>query len=71
MIKNKNIDSLEGLIKSLSNMKNEEWNFSQWLRFIRQADSCIELLNELREMNKPKPAEPVIAEEPKPKKGKK
>lgn len=52
MFSKKNVDSLEGLIKSLSTMKNSDWNMAQWMMFIDKSKACVALVNELRDMTK-------------------
>ena len=51
------VKSLEGLLKSLSSMKNADWNFYQWSMFFQKADDCAELVNELNRILKAKEAE--------------
>ena len=52
MFDKKNVDSLEGLLKSLSTMKNPEWSMAQWMQFIEKSKNCVDLINELRDMKK-------------------
>lgn len=60
----KKLESLERLIKSLSDMKNESFKFKDWLQFSGDAKNSVELLNEMRELNKPKPVPSMAVESP-------
>ena len=52
MFDKKNVDSLEGLLKSLSTMKNPEWSMAQWMQFVEKSKNCVELINQLRDMDR-------------------